>query len=237
MAAAALALPARRSSHGTTGDCCPRCTLEREWLRLRRSPLLAAGGFAVYDGLLEADTLRALRDEASRRRTRQGRHDRLPAGRDTEQVRGGVPARDLVSVEGGPALAALYATPALQAFIADAVAMAVRPCGAQATYSIYDGAGTGLGLHRDIAGCDLTLITCLHDTDPDADGGCTEAWPLDMTTPLGELRADGGHGSVTLALQPGQCMLLHGGIVPHRIRALRPGRRRAVALMCFEIVG
>lgn len=52
--------PRVRPQGAHAGDCCPRCTLEREWLRLRRSPLLAAGGWAVYDGLLDAPTRHAL---------------------------------------------------------------------------------------------------------------------------------------------------------------------------------
>jgi hypothetical protein len=234
---AALADPYAPTGVARAADpsaCCPRCVLEREWLRIRRSPLLAAGGFAVYEGLLDDATARALLREAF---AREGRRDQVAPDEDREQVRGGAPPRSLASVDGGLLLAALYTAPELLRFVAGAVAMAVRPCGAQASYSIYNGAGAGLGLHRDVRGCDLTLIACLHDTDPGGEGGCTEAWPHDLTTPLDDLRAGGGHGSVTLGLWPGQCMLLHGGIVPHRIRAIGSGRQRIVALMCYEIVG
>lgn len=221
----------------TTGaapvDCCPRCTLEREWLRLRRSPLLAAGGWGVYDGLLDGPTLQGLRQEAL---GQAGRHDLVPTDQDNEQVRGGTPARHLISVDGGPVLGGLYGTPALHRFIAQQVGMGVRPLGVQATYSMYSGAGAGLGLHRDVVGCDLALIACLQDNDPLDGGGCTEAWPKDLTTPLDELRQGRGGASVTLGLAPGQCLLLHGGLVPHRIRATRAGRQRVVALMCFEAV-
>lgn len=237
LARADSARPGRHRPPGPhDGDCCPRCTLEREWLRLRRSPLLAAGGWSVYDGLLDAATQQALLAEACAGSARHARLDDVPAGGDREQVRGGAPARHLLSVDGGALLAALYTTPALLAFIAAQVALPVRPCGAQASYSIYAGAGAGLGIHRDVAGCDLALIACLHDNDPLEGGGCTEAWPLDLTTPLAELRAGRGAPSVTLGLEPGQCMLLHGGLVPHRIRATRAGRERVVALMCYEIV-
>lgn len=220
-------------AHTASTDCCPRCTLEHEWLRLRRSPLLAAGGWGVYDGLLDTHTQHSLLQEAH---SQAGRHDRVPTGQDHEQVRGGAPARHLVSVDGGPVLGALYGTPALHSFIAQQVGMAIRPLGVQATYSIYSGAGAGLGLHRDVTGCDLALIACLHDNDPLDGGGCTEAWPHDLTTPLNELREGRGAASVTLGLAPGQCLLLHGGLVPHRIRATRAGRHRVVALMCFEAV-
>lgn len=217
---------------GASGPCCPRCALEREWLRVRASPLLARGGFGLYEGLLDGATLQALLSEVGSLR---GEAHTVPEGDDPEQVRGGRPARRLVSVDGGPVLAGLYGAPALARFIAGEAGLPVRACGVQATYSLYEGAGAGLGLHRDIAGCDLTLIACLQDNDADHDGGCLEAWPDDLVTPLDALRREGGSPGVRVALQPGQCLLLHGGLVPHRIRAIGADRRRAVALMCFEI--
>jgi hypothetical protein len=220
-----------QQTHST--DCCPRCTLEREWLRLRRSRLLNAGGLQVYDGLMDPDTLDLLLREAL---ARKGHSDKVPEGLDHEQVRGGTPVRQLISVAGGPVLAGLYRTPALHLFIAEQVGLSVRPCAAQATYSIYSGAGAGLGIHRDVPGCDLALIVCLYDNDPLYEGGCTEAWPQDLITPLDELRAGASSSSTIYGLSSGQSMLLHGGMVPHRIRETGSGRFRAVALMCFEAV-
>jgi hypothetical protein len=221
------------TGHGAHADCCARCTLEREWLRVRRSPVLAAGGLAVYQGLFDSDTLTALEAEAAHGTPRL---DTLPEGQDLEAVRGGSPARRLSSVSGGPVLAALYGSAPLAAFIGGQVGAPVRPCGEQATFSIYNVEGAQLGIHRDVKGCDLTLITCLADNDPDANGGCTEAWPADLCTPLDELRRGACGPSLSLALQPGHAMLLHGGLVPHRIRATAAGRRRIVALMCFEML-
>jgi hypothetical protein len=209
----------------------PRRVLEREWLRLRRSPLLAAGGVGVYESLFDAPTRRALLQEALHG---PRRFDALPQEPDAEQVRGGRPARQLVSVQGGAVLSALYGDARLGAFIGAQAGMPVRPCGEQATFSIYTGDGAHLGLHRDVPGCDIALIACLHDNQPDSDGGSIELWPADSTTPLDELRRGGGAASVVLALAPGQTLLLHGGLVPHRIRATRAGRLRIVALMCFE---
>ena len=156
----------------TTGaapvDCCPRCTLEREWLRLRRSPLLAAGGWGVYDGLLDGPTLQGLRQEAL---GQAGRHDLVPTDQDNEQVRGGTPARHLISVDGGPVLGGLYGTPALHRFIAQQVGMGVRPLGVQATYSMYSGAGAGLGRVTALAcakaGATVILLDAL-DAYPDS---------------------------------------------------------------------
>lgn len=225
----ASALPAP----GAAVDCCARCTLEQEWLRLRRSPLLARGGVALYSGLFDSPTLQTLLVEAERN---SPRFDSLPDESDVEAVRGGSPARRLWSVVGGPVLGALYASPALGAFVAGEVGMPIRPCGSQASFSIYHGQGAHLGVHRDVVGCDLALICCLADNEPCADGGCSEVWPLDLCTPLDELRRGDCQPSYSLALQPGQVMLMHGGLLPHRIRATGASRRRVVALMCFEIV-
>ncbi len=231
--ARAAEAPPRAHRGDTDAGCCPRCALEREWLRLRRSPLLAAGGFALYEGLFDADTLTALQTEAAHGTPRW---DTWPEGQDAEHVRGGTPARRLASVGGGPVLAALYGSAALARFVGGQVAAPVRPCGKQASFSIYDGQGAQLGIHRDVKHCDLALITCLLDNDPDADGGCTEVWPNDLCTPLDDMRRGDCGPSLSLALKQGQAMLLHGGLVPHRIRATATGRRRVVALMCFEML-
>lgn len=222
----------RQARREGSAVCRSRCTLEREWLRLRGSHLLAAGGYAVYQGLFDADTLAALLIESSHGASRL---DHVLEGEDAETVRGGSPARRLLSVSGGPILAALYGSSEMAAFVGSRVGAPVQPLGEQATFAIYDGPGAGLGIHRDVTGCDLALITCLADNDPDYEGGCIEAWPIDLCTPLDELRVGAGGPSVSLALQPGQTMLLHGGLVPHRICCTAMGRRRVVALMCFEM--
>lgn len=212
-------------------SCCPRCALQRELRRVGDSPLLAEGGLRVYDGLLDSPTLRALQAEAATGAARLDRH----AAADTEDVRGGTPPRRLISVAGGAAQQALFSSPALVRFLAAEVRYPVRPLGVRGTYSIYTGPDAHLGLHRDVEGCDLALIVCLRDTAPRPDRGAMEIWPDDYTTPLGELRSTRRSAPRTVELLPGQAMLLHGGIVPHRIQPVGAGRERIVAIMCFEI--
>jgi hypothetical protein len=212
--------------------CCPRCDLEREWHRLAHSPLLQRGGMALFEGLFDAPVTQALWAEVWQS---PHRHDLQPRG-DTEQVRGGAPARLLSSVAGGALQQSLYRHPELLAFLAQQVGSPVRPCGERASYSVYDCAGAHLDLHRDVPGCDLALIACLHDSHAQADGGATDIWFDDALTPLNELRRGGGGMPTRVSLQPGQQMLLHGGLLPHRIRALEAGRLRVVSLMCFEIL-
>jgi hypothetical protein len=214
-------------------SCCPACALEQEWRRVAHSPLLPAGGMALLDGLFAPEVLQALVQEALQGHPTPCQH---PADADTEQVRGGTPARQLLSVDGGPIQQGLYAHPDLLALVAGYVGSPVRPCGTQASYSIYRDAGAHLDVHRDVVGCDLALITCLYDNDPGAAGGCTEVWFDEGLTPLDRLRQGTGSRPTQLALLPGQTMLLHGGVLPHRILPTEAGRLRIVSLMCFEML-
>ena len=213
--------------------CCPRRELETELRRVGSSPLLAAGGVDLYEGLLLPSTLRQLLDEALRG---SRRHDFLPAGCDFERVRGGTPARSIQSVAGGPVQDALFGSHALSAFVAQQVQAPIRPHGVRASYSIYAGEGAHLGIHRDVPGCDLALVTCLHDSDADAQGGAIDVWFDQTTAPLNEIRDRCDLGYTRLALQPGQTMLMHGGVLPHCIPPLRGDRVRIVSLMCFEML-
>ena len=101
---------------------------------------------------------------------------------------------------------------------------------------MYRDAGAHLDLHRDVVGCDLALITCLYDNNPGAEGGSTEVWLEEGLTPLDQLRKGDGSRPTRLALLPGQSMLLHGGVLPHRILPTEAGRLRIVSLMCFEML-
>jgi hypothetical protein len=214
--------------------CCPRCALEDEWARLAHLPLLSCGGVGLYEGLFDAASSRALLAEATHLPQRA---DCAPPGHDTEQVRGGEPARLVRCVDGGPAQTALFNAPALHKFITQQIGARVRPCGGRATYSIYADEGAHLDIHRDIPGCDVALIACLQDSEPDDAGGAIEIWLDHPVTPLDEVRSGAaGHGT-RFTIAPGQTMLLHGGVLPHRIPPIRAGRMRVVSLMCFELAG
>jgi hypothetical protein len=164
------------------------------------------------------------------------RYDEAPRGRDSELLRGGEPARQMISVEGGLHQAALFRSPQMRSFLSSEVSAPVRPSGERASYSIYAGQGAHLDIHRDVPGCDLALITCLYDSDALADGGALDLWLDDLCTPLNRVRGAPEVDRTRLVLSPGESMLLHGGIVPHRIPPLQGKRLRVVSLMCFEIV-
>lgn len=214
-------------------SCCPSCDLRRELARMRGSALLQAGGYGIYRGLVDSGWLAAMLGEAT---SGNQRADQVADAADVEQVRGGAPAREVICVEGGPVQDELFAAAALQRFVADQVRLPLRPCGARASYSIYAGPQSHLDIHRDVPGCDIALVTCLHDSHPFAGDGAVDLWLDDLTTPLGEIRSHSERRRSRLALEPGDSMLIHGGLIPHRIPKPGIDRTRVVSLMCFEIV-
>ena len=214
-------------------SCRPSCDLRRELARLRGSALLQAGGYGIYRGLVEPGWLAAMLAEAM---SGEKRIDQVVDAADVEQVRGGAPAREVVCVEGGPVQDELFASAPLQQFVANQVGLPLQPCGARASYSIYTGPQSHLDIHRDVSGCDIALVTCLRDSHPFAGDGAVDLWLDDLTTPLSEIRSYTEHGRSRLALAPGDSMLIHGGLIPHRIPKPGINRMRVVSLMCFEIV-
>jgi hypothetical protein len=214
-------------------SCCAACDLRAELTRLRHSTLLHAGGYGVYRGLIEPKWIEGMLAEAM---AGGQRIDQVASGNDTEDIRGGQPARQIVCVEGGPRQDELFGSLALQSFVANEVKLPIRSCGMRASYSIYTGPQAHLDIHRDVPGCDLALITCLYDSDPLGGEGAVDLWLDDLTTPLREIRAHVQRRRSRLALLPGDSLLIHGGMIPHRIPPPGTDRLRVVSLMCFEIV-
>ncbi len=166
-------------------SCCATCDLRAELFRLRHSALLRAGGYGIYRGLIEPARVAGMLAEAMAGEQRQ---DQVATGNDTEDVRGGQPARQIVCVEGGRLQDELFGLVSLQTVVADEVRLPVRPCSMRGSYSIYTGPQAHLDIHRDVRGCDLALVTCLYDSDPFAGEGAVDLWLDDLTTPLGEIR-------------------------------------------------
>lgn len=214
-------------------SCCAACDLRAEVSRLRHSTLLHAGGYGIYRGLIEPSWIEGMLLEAT---VGGQRVDQVASGTDTEDIRGGQPARRIGCVEGGPRQDELFGSVALQRFVANEVGLPIRRCGTRASYSIYAGPQAHLDVHRDVPGCDLALITCLYDSDPLAGEGAIDLWLDDLTTPLRNIRAQVERRRSRLALLPGDSLLIHGGMIPHRIPPHGADRLRIVSLMCFEIV-
>ncbi len=141
--------------------------------------------------------------------------------------------RWLAHATGGPELDALLCAPALHGLLAALTGVAWRPNGRVGTYSYYRAPGHYLGVHRDIRGCDLALITCVWDTG--GIGGDLIVYPGAARRRLAEVRADPALGARCVALRPGESVVFLGGIIPHQVTPIADGHVRAVALLCFEL--
>jgi hypothetical protein len=155
---------------------------------------------------------------------------------DGETWRGGSPDRWLESAAGGDHLQAFYHSPRTLALLHQLTGLAWTQSGAAGTYSYYRRAGHHLGVHRDVDECDLAVITCVHDS---AGGGAGRAgalclFPERTAETLEELRARPDDGAVYVRLEPGQSLVLLGGIVPHRVLPVGERHARIVAPLCYR---
>jgi hypothetical protein len=197
------------------------------------SPLMRRGGFDVFEGLLDARGLALMRSEAERLRPTARVSD--VAESDDEEVRGGSPARRLASAPGGSVQDAFYASSWVLGFLNDVAGVPLVPTGERGTYSYYVRPGDHLALHRDIVTCDLAVITCLRDTYGSAGGGLLCLYPARHAEPLSAIRATPDRGAVTVRLEPGQTIVMFGGIVPHRLTPVDAGQERIISILCYRV--
>ncbi len=200
---------------------------------LRAGPLGRAGGVTVLDGLPDAATCGALAYEARAAYPESTRQERAEG--DGADGRGGMPPRALQSAGGGTAQDALYAAPGLHALLSAHCGAQIVPSGNRGSYSYYVEPGDHLGLHLDVDTCDVTLITVLHDgTDPRDPAGGLAVYPGMLGAPLSAIRAAPERGMALIKAQPGQSILLLGGLVPHRVEPLGPAGQRVISALCFR---
>ncbi len=126
-------------------------------------------------------------------------------------------------------LRSLYLAPVLCELLAELTSMSWRPSGTDGSYSYYETPGHHLGVHRDVAECDLAVITCVErwgSVPP------LQIYPNDLRTPIGEVDLTGGD-IVEVDLRAGESLVLLGGVVPHRLPPLVGAGGRTVAPLCF----
>jgi len=199
------------------------------------SPLMKAGGCAIYQGLPGLSSKADLLEES--RLCLDRAVSSAVAESDGEERRGGTPARRFVSAGGGQRLAAFYLNPELAEFLSRICNAPVRPSGDSGTFTYYARPGDHLALHRDIDTCDLAVITCLLDRHREgSSGGLTRYYPARQHEPLSRIRATPTHGAVSVRLPVGHTMVMFGGLVPHLIVPLAAGELRVVALLCFRVL-
>ena len=200
---------------------------------LAGGPLAAAGGVAVFDGLPDRATCNALALEARSAYPESTRQE-CSDGDDAEG-RGGTPRRALQTAAGGPVQDALYASSWLHSFLAARCGMPIVPSGNRGSYSYYVRPGDFLDTHLDIDTCDVTLITVLHDdTDPHERAGGLAVYPGRLGASLGHIRAAPEEGVAIVKAQPGQSIVILGGLVPHRVERLGATGQRIISALCFR---
>ena len=198
----------------------------------RFAPIVANGGFMVFDDLLPGDSFRALCEEGLRHRGLATECQRLE--HDVSGFRTGNPARWFATAAGGEVQRGIYHDGGLVRKIATLCRRRVRPTGGQGTYSYYDRPGHFLGLHRDINTCDVTMITCLHRAYSAEESGALQIYYKSAARKLSDILEE-GHPSIDIHLEPEQSVLLLGGFLPHEVMPAAEGYARSISVLCFEM--
>lgn len=202
-------------------------------ISFRQSPLMREGGFQVFEGIIDARLRVEMLSEAL---------GLLPFATacevklaDAEEVRGGKPQRSFISGQGGSLQQAFCSAPWLIDFLREITRCVVTPTGALGTYSYYIRPGDFLDIHRDIVDCDVAVISCLSEGPmDDGNGGRLCLYPERLFEPLSKIRATPQEGAVKVRLDPGQTIVLFGGIVPHALLKVAEGQARIVSVLCYR---
>jgi hypothetical protein len=205
----------------------PRDESQDPWGAVAATALLGKGGVAVLRGLLTDSERVALAADAGACHARAKRNE--SAKPSALPTRGGAPARAFTVASASAAHLQLHSDAGLTGALEAILGLPVVPSGG-GSYSWYERAGDFLGVHRDVLGCDATLITCLA-----GGGGPGElvAYPAAIGQPLDLVRRD---MRVPIPLEPGDSALLLGGFVPHEVLPIDGREVRLVSLMCYRII-
>jgi hypothetical protein len=200
---------------------------------IKRSPLMRQGGVAIFDGLVAGDLLQQLLIEAVE--LSSSAVESKLAVSDTEEHRGGAPARCYLNGPGGSVQYAMYRSPATLAFLRSITDASLEPTGEVGTYSYYTRPRDFLALHRDIVTCDVAMITCLSDRPATAAGGQLVLYPSRLGEPLSAIRSTPSDGALHVRLREGHTLVFYGGIVPHELLPVDVGQARIVSVLCYRV--
>jgi hypothetical protein len=218
-----MSLPSQFDQETSTG----------EWLK--RSPLASRGGFIVTKKLFNDQALQSLFAEACH--SFQVAKEEFREGDSTENWRGGLPPRRLLSSPGGPIQDQIYCAPALRDYLSEQIGVPVVASGNRASYSYYCREGDFLDLHLDVNGCDISVIVVVSEnTSPEQVGGELVLYPSYLGKPLSAVRETTGADSTVLKLSAGETLIIAGGLVPHLVRPVQRGQYRITAPMCFQAI-
>jgi hypothetical protein len=200
---------------------------------LLTSPLLARGGYAVYENVFTRTALDALVLEA-RERYWAG-DEQVTAVAAGDVGRGGHPTRKLVYSGGGEVQNDLYAAPALVRFLERICGARVRPTGERGGFLYYTRRGDHIGLHLDVDKCELVVLTMLQDhSPPGTTGGSYVIFPDHVGAAIPNVREAAQQGAgLRVKLRPGQSLVMLGGLVPHLVRPVDAQQARITSALCF----
>jgi hypothetical protein len=191
------------------------------------------GGFEVFEGFLDPETCALMLSEALELSSNADVSD--VAVSDGEEVRGGAPARHFMSVSGGPVQDAFYQAPWMLEYLRELCNVTVAPTGGRGTYSYYAQTGDYLAIHRDIETCDVAVITCLYNAPRRVGhGGALCLYPSRLFEPLSLVRSTPDQGAAIVSLEPGQTIVMFGGIIPHTLLPVSAGQTRIVSVLCYR---
>jgi hypothetical protein len=193
-----------------------------------KCPLLRADGFMVV-ALLSAADLARLQEEAKSQESLAQRN--VCVSSTADEWRGGIPARAYALANGGSVQHAIHASAGIHQFLRQIIGVPATLSGG-GSYSYYSESGDFLALHRDVLACDVALITCLEAAPASQDSGRLLLYPGHVREPLSAVRQAGAHAAVAIHLEPGESIVMLGGLVPHEVTAVT--RRRLVSVACYR---
>jgi hypothetical protein len=204
---------------------------------LSSSRLYASGGVVRLSGLLTEPALVALETEATASRPTGVRNvliDVAPNG--SMEERGGCPRRSFTAADGGVVQWTIFTAPAFVAGVEERCGLAVAPTGG-GSYSYYEQPGDFLALHRDVARCDLTVITCVRSSRAAAGpGGALLVYSDLMDALLADVQRAGRAAATVLPMDRGDTVALLGGMVPHEVTEMQFPQERVVSVMCYRVL-
>ena len=197
------------------------------------TPLMRRGGFDVFSGIADECIKNLLLAEAIAQQSIMT--ESFIDESDTEEIRGGAPRRKFLSSAGGELQRGFYHADWLIKFLRDLTTPFLHPTGQYGTYSYYARYGDFLEVHRDIAACDVAVITCLENTfGADKSGGKLCLYPSRTKELLSEIRRAPDAGAEKIFLEAGQTLVMYGGIIPHALLPVAENQTRIVSVLCYE---
>ena len=202
--------------------------------QIRQCRLFQRQAHTVESNLFSREALQALKMEAIA--GLRGSTESLVPRSDAELWRGGNPARRFLSVPGGEIQEQLYQHPDMLQRLERIVGLPVKPSGQRGTFTYYARAGDYIGIHRDVEICDLAVITCLSD-GPKRLGhsGAFVCYPDRIEESNPALRKSPSSGAKVKRLEPGETVVLLGGVLPHAVLPVVDGQVRVVSVLCYSL--